>query len=93
MLLKLSRHLNAINFSFGTNGKLKVLVVPVLKHFKASAVLTSRSINYLLVGKKIHVPNFEAGSVRHSYLDSKIMQTLVSRIHLALKLHLNIQKA
>ena len=32
-------HLQTINFPFGTNGKLKVLGVPILKHFRENSVV------------------------------------------------------
>ena len=34
--LKILGHLNTINFPFGTNGKLMVLSVPILRHFRVN---------------------------------------------------------
>ena len=42
-------HLKTINFLFGTNGKLMVLVVPILKYISAEILghLRLNSINFL----------------------------------------------
>ena len=37
MVAQILEHLKAINFLFGTNGKLMVLGVPIFKHFRALA--------------------------------------------------------
>ena len=39
IILQILGHLKTINFPFGTNGKLMVLGVPILKHFRVIACM------------------------------------------------------